>query len=141
MLTSWLWHSEVKPPDLWTPVALLPRPQGSSLHLILYVVPILKWGTEEIFTHFRITHNLYKRELDIPGAPANIPHWIWSLPSPSLIFGFHGNHGTTRLCPVSLPPGESQMTNRPPTCLQALKAMWGAWIFIPGNIIKVLLLF
>lgn len=30
-------------------------------------------------------------------------------------------------------------SRRPPTSSQALKAVWGAWILTPGNIIKVLL--
>lgn len=42
------------------------------------------------FYTFQNTHNLYKRELDIPGASANIPHWIWSFPSPSLYLASMG---------------------------------------------------
>ena len=75
----------MKSSDLWSPVALSSQLRESSLCLILYFVQTLKWETEEIFfIHFQITHNLYKRELSIPGAPANIPHWIWSFPSRSL---------------------------------------------------------
>lgn len=75
---------DLKNPDLRTPIAHLPQPNGSSLHLTLYLVHILKWGVEEEILCFKITHNFYKREFYIPGAPANIPHWIWSFPSPSL---------------------------------------------------------
>ena len=74
----------MKIPDFWNTIALLSQLQGSSLYLIFYLVHILQWETEELFICFKITHNLYRRELCIPGAPANIPHWIWPFPSPSL---------------------------------------------------------
>lgn len=35
-----------------------------------------------------------------------------ALSKPESVFGFHGSHGSTSLCLVSLPPRESQMTNR-----------------------------
>lgn len=72
----------MKTPDFWIPLASAAGKLPAS-----YVVsdPYLKMGDRGgDFIRFTIIHNLYKRELYVPGAPANIPRWIWSFPSPSL---------------------------------------------------------
>lgn len=126
----------LKTPDLWTPIALWPRPQGSYLHLTLYLVHILKWGDRGgDFMFLNYSSSLQERALHSWGPCQHSPLDL-VLCKPQSVFGFHGIRSSTRLCPVSLPPGESQMTSRRPSiCPQAPKA----WIFTPGNIIKVLL--
>lgn len=82
--------------------ACLSHGSGGSLYLIFYLVCIPKWEQRRFLHIQKLLSSTWEGSTflgPLPTFPLD-----WPFPSPSLYLVFHGSHGSTNLCLVSLPP-------------------------------------
>lgn len=131
----------LKTPDLWAPIALSPQPQGSYLHLILLSCPYLKMGgkEEEILYVFKLLIISTRESSTFLGPLPTFPTGFGPFQASVCVwFPWDPEHhkALPSVTASWRKSDDKQETSHLPTSPEGSA---GAWIFTPGNIIKVLL--